>query len=91
MLSCTHYVSAKAEVWWDLRSLSLGCVVLDEKDGTYFWRGSRVALIPGSMELEGPGMMQQQHVRQCIYPPIRGSRLAAYVACSLEHTAYPWA
>jgi hypothetical protein len=28
MLSCTHYVSARAEVWWDLRSfmLSLGCV-----------------------------------------------------------------
>jgi len=26
MLSCTHYVSARLEVWWDLRSLSLACV-----------------------------------------------------------------
>ena len=26
MLSGTHYVSARAEVWWDLRSLSLGFV-----------------------------------------------------------------
>jgi hypothetical protein len=35
------------------------CCVLDEEDVTYFWRGSRVALIPGSMEMEGPGMMQR--------------------------------
>lgn len=73
------------------------CCVLDEEDVTYFWRGSRVALIPGSMEMEGPGMMQQQQQQhRCmsdspsIHPRIRcihGSCLAAHVACSLERTS----
>jgi hypothetical protein len=65
------------------------CCVLDEKDVTYFWRGSRVALIPGSMEMEGPGMMQQQHARvptvHRVHPSTQSS--SASMAHALQRTS----